>query len=115
MTSLSIGSGVTSLYSSMFSGCTGLTSIVISPDNSAYDSRNNCNAVIETASNRLVKGCKKTVIPDGIAIIGDYAFYNCKGLKNIVLPGSLTSIEEYAFYGCSGLTGVILPEQCDNH
>ena len=93
----------------MFSGCTGLTSIKVESGNTIYDSRDNCNAIIETATNKLIRGCKNTIIPNSVTSIGDYAFYGCTGLTNITIPNSVTTIEYSAFSGCTGLTSVTIP------
>ena len=82
-----------------FNFCSGLTSIKVAPDNTVYDSRNNCNAIIETKKDKLVSACANTVIPDGIKIIGDYAFAGCR-ISSISIPQSVTTIEGYAFQDC---------------
>ncbi len=110
LTSIEIPSGVTSIGVSAFCGCTGLTSIVVASGNSVYDSRNNCNAIIETASNTLITGCQNTVIPSGVTCIGDNAFYSCTGLTSIEIPSSVTSIGWSAFSHCTGLTSVKIPD-----
>ena len=76
--------------------------------NTVYDSRNNCNAIIETATNTLIHGCNVSVIPNSVTSIGGYAFYGCSGLTSVIIPNSVTSIGGYAFYGCSGLTSVTI-------
>ena len=75
-------------------------------NNTKYDSRNNCNAIIETNSNNLILGCKKTIIPNSVTSISQYAFWNCKGLISVIIPNSVTSIGDYAFSGCDELTSV---------
>ena len=86
--------------------CSNLTSIVVDEGNTVYDSRNNCNAIIESATNTLITGSKATVIPDNILAIGDYAFHGCSGLSSIVIPASVTSIGHSSFSGFGGLTTV---------
>ena len=109
LTSIEIPNSVTSIGEGAFRGCDGLTSIVVKEGNTVYDSRNNCNAVIETATNTLVVGCKNTIIPDGITSIGDGAFAHCDGLTSIEIPNSVTSIGSQAFYNCDGLTSIVIP------
>ena len=75
-------------------------------NNKTYDSRDNCNAIIETSSNKLIEGCKKTKIPSGVTEIGEHAFYDCSGLTNITIPDSVRSIGDDAFYGCDNLTSI---------
>ena len=97
------------IYWSFIYGCTSLTSIVVDKDNPIFDSRDNCNAIIETASNTLVAGCITTTIPEGITTIGYFAFGGFKDLTSITLPHSLNRIEQSAFNG-SGLREITLPE-----
>ena len=96
-------------YWSFIYGCTSLTSIVVDKDNHVFDSRDNCNAIIETASNTLVAGCITTKIPEGITVIGSWAFGGFHDLTSITLPHSLNRIEQSAFNG-SGLREIIIPE-----
>ncbi len=108
LTSVTIPSSVKSIRSYAFSGCSGLTSITVKSGNSIYDSRNNCNAIIETASNTLIVGCKNTIIPNSVTDIGESAFRGCTGLTSINIPNSVTSISRYVFYGCSSLTSIVV-------
>ncbi len=109
LTSITIPNSVTSIGYWAFYSCSGLTSIDVDKDNTYYDSRDNCNAIIQTSSNTLIAGCKSTVIPNSVTSIGEGAFYNCYGLKSITIPESVTSIGWSAFRGCSGLTSVNIP------
>lgn len=99
---LSIGKGA-------FSECTGLKEIVVDPNNEAFDSRNNCNAIIRTQLNKIVSGCSKTVIPESIAVIGEAAFYGITEIESIIIPISVASIETAAFYNCTGLEEISIP------
>ena len=96
---------MTNYESDVFQGCNNLTSIVVASGNSKYDSRNNCNAVIETASNTLIEGCKNTTIPSSVTNIGEYAFVD-KGLISITIPENVTSIDHSAFGQNYDLTDV---------
>ncbi len=109
LTSITIPSSVTSIGNSAFGDCSGLTSVTVASGNTYYDSRNNCNAIIETSTNTLVAGCKNTVIPSSVTSIGDNAFYDCTSLTSITIPEGVTSIGNYAFYYCSGLTSISIP------
>ena len=131
LTSLTIPNSVTTIGNSAFYGCSGLTSITIpnsvttigvsafggtdaisifvSSGNKMYDSRNNCNAIIETSTNTLISGCKNTSIPNSVTTIGDGAFHGCSGLTSITIPNSVTAIGHDAFYDCSGLTSITIP------
>lgn len=109
LTSITIPSSVTTIGSSAFSDCSGITSIVVENGNSYYDSRENCKAIIETASNKLITGCQNSTIPNGVTCIANNAFRNCTGLTSITIPNSVTTIEENAFAGCTGLTTITIP------
>ena len=104
LTSITIPNSVTSIGNSAFAGCTGLSSIIVEEGNSKYDSRNNCNAIIEKGSNTLIAGCKNTIIPNSVKSIGNYAFFVCSSLTSITIPNSVTRIANYAFYKCTSLT-----------
>ena len=100
LTSISIPNGVTSIEAQAFIGCSGLESITVGNGNANYDSRENCNAVIETETNTLIAGCKNTVIPNSVTMIGYGAFFGCSGLTSIDIPNSVTTIGIHAFYKC---------------
>ena len=114
LTSVTIPKSVTSIGYAALGGCTGLTSIIVEKGNTYYDSRDNCNAIIETKSNTLINGCKNTIIPNSVTNIGIEAFYGCSGLTSIVIPNSVTNIGSEAFYGCSGLTSIVIPNSVTN-
>ena len=109
LTSVTIPNSVTSIGESAFARCKGLTEIKVSEGNPVYDSREGCNAIIETASNTLLYGCKNTIIPNSVTSLGDYAFESCSGLTSVTIPNSVTSIGERAFFSCDGLTSVTIP------
>ena len=108
LTSVTIGSSVKSIGGHAFEGCYGLTSITVESGNQYYDSRNNCNAIIDS-DNQLIVGCKNTIIPSSVTSIGTYAFSGCSGLTSINIPQNVTSIGDYAFSGCAGMVYVTLP------
>ena len=108
LTSIEIPESVTSIDPNPFSHCYGLASIVVRSGNPVYDSRDNCNAIVETQSNTLVSGCKNTVIPNSVTIIGDDAFVGAD-FMTIDIPNSVTSIGMQSF-SYSGLTSIVLPE-----
>ena len=86
-----------------FKNCSGINRITVSPNNTKYDSRNDCNAIIETSSNKLITGCKNTIIPDSVVEIDQSAFEGCTGLDSIIIPESVMEIRSNAFENCSGL------------
>jgi len=80
--------------------------IIIYENNPKYDSRNDCNAVIETATNKLILGCKNTtVIPYGVEVIDDWSFVKTK-ITSIVISTSVTYINWGAFTDCFDLETV---------
>ncbi len=86
-----------------FSSMPELISIIVDEDNPVYDSRNNCNAIIEKASLKLAAGCRTTVIPDDVLVIGDAAFGGCWYLESINIPANITQIGKRAFFYCYNL------------
>ena len=103
---IKIPSSVISIGGEALKGCSGLSTILVNSGNLSYDSRNNCNAIIETASNTLIVGCKTTVIPSDVTAIGENAFRDCSSLTNLNIPSSILSIGRNAFLRCSGLCSI---------
>ena len=109
--SIFIPKDLTTLAYNALNNCVSLSSISVDKNNTKYDSRGGCNAIIYTSNNRIVAGCKNTRIPDDIEAIWFNAFKGATGLTSIELPATLTAIKEEAFYGCSGLTSVVAKMQ----
>lgn len=107
LSEITIPSSVTSIGENAFGYCTGLESIIVEDGNTVYDSRDNCNAIIETETNTLIVGFKNTVIPVSVTSIARVAFSGCSGLSEITIPNSVTSISDFAFHNCESLTSVI--------
>ena len=97
VTSIGNPNSVTSIGNSAFGGCSGLEKITVDGGNKRYDSRDNCNSIIETGTNTLIVGCKNSVIPNSVTSIGDGAFRGCSGLTELTLPNSVKSIGDGAF------------------
>ncbi len=108
LSSVTIPGSVVYIGDGAFLTVGGLTSITVSGNNTVYDSRNNCNAIIETATNTLILGCQNTIIPQSVTSIGIFAFALCTGLTSINIPNSVTSIGERSF-ASSGLTSINIP------
>ena len=131
LTSITIGNGVTSIGNNSFGGCSSLTSIVIPKSvisigndafnacsslesivvdsaNTVFDSRENCNAIIHTSTNKLISGCKNTVIPNTVTSIGNSAYRGCT-MTSIVIPNSVREIGNNAFLNCNSLTSMEIP------
>lgn len=107
---LIIPQSVTSVGLDAFKEDNELNSIVVESGNPIYDSRDNCNAIIETGTNVLIRGCKNTTIPYGVTSIGNSAFYWCPELVEMEIPSSVISIGDYAFSYCYKLSSVTLPQ-----
>lgn len=107
--SINIPQSLTSIENPAFRNCINLNTIVVDNKNTIYDSRNNCNAIIETATNTLITGCKTTLIPNSVTTIGRYAFQECEGLTSITIPESIISINAYSFQNCVHLKSIFIP------
>ena len=114
LTSVTIPNSVTSIGNHAFLDCSSLTSIKVDAGNNTYDSRDNCNAIIETSTNTLIAGCMNTTIPNSVTSIGGCAFAGCSGLTSITIPNSVTSIGSDAFNGCSKLASITIPNSVTN-
>lgn len=91
-----------------FDGCPMLSEIKVVKANKVYDSRGNCNAVMETATNILVAGSNKTIIPDNTKEVGLNAFSGRAGLREIVIPESVELLQSGSFYNCINLERVVM-------
>ena len=102
-------STVKSIAATSFQGCPSIEAITVAPGNTVYDSREGCNAVVNTANNQIVLGCQNTTFPETVTAIGSCAFLGCKKLTAINLPEGITGIGSSAFSGCTNLTTAVLP------
>ena len=109
LTSIEIPQNVTNIGKSAFMQCTKLSSIKVDKENLAYDSREDCNAIIDSKTGTLIAGCGTTFVPDGVTQIGEYAFYGQQSLTSLELPNSVTHIETSAFH-YTGLSSITLPK-----
>lgn len=107
LTSITIPSATTTIDGTAFNYCSSLAMIVVDPDNAIYDSRDNCNAIIETATNTLVVGCKSTNIVNSVKAIGDYAFTG-SGIIQVYIPASVEIISNLAFVYCSQIESIVV-------
>ena len=114
LTSVAIPNSVTSIGEGIFANCTGLATIKVDAGNTVYDSRDNCNAIIKTSENRLIQGCKNTIIPNSVTSIGNSAFSRCTGLTSLPIPNSVTSIGQDAFAYCENLESIVIPDSVAN-
>ncbi len=105
---INIPSGVTSIDKLAFNGCMEIEQITVDSDNPVFDSRNDCNAIIETATDTLYLGCKSTVIDSTVTAIGEKAFCIDLGPTDITIPGNVKTIGNSAFR--SSITNVTIEE-----
>ena len=128
---VSIGSGITNIDSGAFDYC-NISTITVDSNNTVFDSRNDCNAVIKKEGNVLVLGSNNTIIPNdvlaigsnafcgrtnittieiptGVASIGSSAFEMCGNLESIVIPNGVTTLEVNIFCNCSKLSSIVIP------
>lgn len=114
ITSITIPATMKTIEPHSFAGTNDLMKITVDPANTVFDSRDNCNGIIEKATNKLVVGCQETVIPDGITIIGEGAFHSRHQMTSMTIPESVKSIEAGAFAGCYNLAEVQLPANLES-
>ncbi|MBQ9669203.1 MAG: leucine-rich repeat domain-containing protein [Prevotella sp.] len=104
-----IPQSVINITGSIIQGCPSLNIIKVEEGNPKYDSRDNCNAIIDRETLCLISGCRNTVIPSDIKAIGRDAFNGCTKLQSISIPDNVTEIGDNAFLGCTSLKTVKLP------
>lgn len=114
LTSIFIPKSVTNIEYESFVGCTELSSIVVENGNMVYDSRESCNAIINSETNSLIVGCKNSHIPSSVTSIGTAAFENCTGLMSINIPSSVKNIGMVAFMKCTGLKSINIPNSVES-
>ena len=107
--SLTIPSSVTEIETNALHSVSNINEIVVDQQNPKYDSRNDCNAIIETKTNTLIFGCGNTIVLEGVTRLEDRAFANCKSLEEIELPDSVTSIGPWCF-SKSSLKSIVIPD-----
>lgn len=96
ITSITIPETINSIMNSSFANFTGTESIVVSSKNKTYDSRENCNAIIETASNKLIASCKKTTIPTSVTALASLSLQNSSFVE-FTISEQFTSLESLSF------------------
>lgn len=110
LTSINIPASVQDIHFTSLYDCNSIGSITVEEGNNYFDSRSNCNAIVKTADNMLLIGCKNTKIPNSVTAIGEKAFISCQGLTEIVIPESVREIGKCAFQNCSNLKVLTLTE-----
>lgn len=111
--SIVIPATLTALFDNPFQNCLDLTSIVVEEGNPRYDSRDNCNGIIETSTNTLVTAGPATVIPESVTRLGEMAFGYRTDLTSFDVPESILEIKRNAFYECTNLESVTIPNSVE--
>ena len=104
--------GTSANTASLYTSGKNLETIEVADGNTIYDSRDNCNAVIKTASNMLIRGCSTTVIPNSVTSLEIAAFGSIYTDFAITIPNGITSIPNYAFRD-SYLTQITIPSSVE--
>ena len=108
ITTFKLGASIAKIDGGAFNKCRNVKSIVIEEGNTTFDSRDKCNAIIESSTNTLLIGCPSTTIPNGVTSIGDKAFSYTNSPKEIFIPASVTSIADNAFNGCTDINSIVV-------
>ncbi len=112
LSSINIPKSVVSIGTNAFAYCSSLGSINVAEDNSNYAS---VDGVLFSKDQKTLfaypgnKEGNSCVVPEGVATVGDCAFWACRSLTSITIPESVESIGDRTFYNCSVLTLINLP------
>ena len=105
---LLIHSKVTSIGIALCGGCSNLEKIFVDWTNPKYDSRAECNAIVEKETNTLITTCKTTKIYKTVTKIGYGAYYGST-FNSFEVPEQITAIDDFAFQYCMDLTSLKIP------
>lgn len=113
LTTITIPDSVETIGRNPFSGCENLSAINVSPEHQYLATIN--GVLFIKPENKLIcmpegLNLRAYDIPQGIRMIGDYAFYSCQKLTKITIPDSVTELGAFAFQFCSGLESIAIPE-----
>lgn len=95
-------------------GCTGLESLRMHKANPRFDSRYDCNAIIDSENLKLVTGCYVSKIPDDVTTIGYESFAECSNIESVLIPDGVTDIEPLAFFKCYSLREINIPDKVES-
>ena len=128
--SIFIPQSVTHISNNPFEDCRHLTRIIVDSTNTTYDSRDNCNAIIEKENcyyykntmeypeyryaPALIVGCNNTIIPNTVKEIEVYAFSG-SSIDSIVIPKSIKRIHPQAFYNCKDIVSITVESGNTNY
>lgn len=114
LTEINIPASVIFIRENAFRDCSALNKLTVDKSNEFYDSRNNCNAIIDSETDTLLRGCAKTKIPSTVKAIGSTAFSSCNTIKSFTIPDTITEIGNSAFHSCKALTEITIPDSVDS-
>ena len=115
LSSLVIPASVTNIGEGITSTCSDkLTSLVVADGNTRYDSRDHCNAIIETATNILVAGCETTIIPTSVNHIGVSAFARRLGFTVVDVPQHVTILDRASYASCWNVRKIVLHKNIES-
>lgn len=107
--SVNIPENIENIGMGMTYGFNGET-ITVNSDNKRYSDGEGKNCIIDKKERKLVLGCKTSIIPLTVNIIGNSSFRGCHTIRSIVIPSTIERIEDYAFCGCENLEKITIPE-----
>lgn len=111
LTSIRIPAKVSSIGDTVFGYCTQLADVSVDPANTVFDSREGCNAIIETATNTLYQAFISTRIPSTVTTIGRFAYSYVAGLTELRIPSNVTALAGVSVFSCGDLRSVVLPAE----
>lgn len=111
LTSIRIPAKVSSIGDTVFGYCTQLTDVSVDPANTVFDSREGCNAIVETSTNTLYQAFVSTLIPSTVTTIGRFAYSYVAGLTELRIPSNVTALAGVSVFSCGDLRSVALPAE----
>lgn len=111
LTSIRIPAKVSSIGDTVFGYCTQLTDVSVDPANTVFDSRESCNAIVETSTNTLYQAFVSTRIPSTVTTIGRFAYSYVAGLTELRIPSNVTALAGVSVFSCGDLRSVVLPAE----
>lgn len=109
LTSFTVPKSVETIGSDFITGCP-ISTLKVDENNIIFDSRDNCNGILETDTNKLVYAITDTIIPETCEILGSAVFEGTKR-NSITIPDSVIEIEDSVF---SNLSTLITVNGCNN-
>ena len=108
LAALEIPKNVSTIGHGLVSECPALSELTVNDENKHFDSRENCNAIIDKPTNVLLVGCATSQIPSSVTAIGDYAFAYVSTLEKITIPAHVKTVGAFAFQNCPQLKRVVI-------